>query len=250
MAMLTVDHIGKSFGGLRVLSDVTFDVNEGEVVGLIGPNGAGKTTLFNVITGFLTPNHGTVMFDGRDITRLAPNARVRAGLVRTFQKSMVFPDLSLRENIALAVRARNSAGYRLRPAARELAEADATADALLARARLGERAGDKVCNLSYGDQRIVDVLISLAMAPRLLLLDEPTAGLAREEGERLIEIVRQHDSRTAIVLIAHDLDIVFGTSNRVAVLDLGRMIAFDTPAAIRAHAGARAAYLGALAEAT
>ena len=137
MAMLTVDNIGKSFGGLRVLSDVTFDVNEGEVVGLIGPNGAGKTTLFNVITGFLTPNHGTVMFDGRDITRLAPNARVRAGLVRTFQKSMVFPDLSLRENIALAVRARNSAGYRLRPAARELAEADATADALLARARLG-----------------------------------------------------------------------------------------------------------------
>ena len=250
MAMLTVDNIGKSFGGLRVLSDVTFDVNEGEVVGLIGPNGAGKTTLFNVITGFLTPNHGTVMFDGRDITRLAPNARVRAGLVRTFQKSMVFPDLSLRENIALAVRARNSAGYRLRPAARELAEADATADALLARARLGERTDDKVCNLSYGDQRIVDVLISLAMAPRLLLLDEPTAGLAREEGERLIEIVRQHDSRTAIVLIAHDLDIVFGTSHRVAVLDLGRMIAFDTPDAIRAHAGARAAYLGALAEAT
>jgi branched-chain amino acid transport system ATP-binding protein len=248
--MLSVEHIGKAFGGLRVLEDVSFEVLEGEAVGLIGPNGAGKTTLFNVVTGFLTPNRGSVRFAGTDITRSKPSARVRAGLVRTFQKSMVFPDLPVRENIALAIRAKSDNGYRWRSPAAALAEADARADALLARARLDGRGDDKVGTLSYGDQRIVDVLISLAMAPKLLLLDEPTAGLAKEEGDRLIELVRNHDGRTAIVLIAHDLDVVFGACDRVAVLDLGRLIAFDTPAGIRAHAGARAAYLGALAEAS
>lgn len=246
--MLSVENVGKAFGGLRVLDDVSFDVAPGEAVGLIGPNGAGKTTLFNVITGFLTPSHGTVHFAGTDITRSRPNSRVGAGLVRTFQKSMVFPDLSVRENIALAVRARAGAGYRWRSSRAALAEANDAADALLASAKLDDRGDDRVCNLSYGDQRVVDVLISLAMEPKLLLLDEPTAGLAKEEGERLIALVRGNNRCTAIVLIAHDLDIVFGVCDRVAVLDLGRLIAFDTPAGIRAHAGARAAYLGALAE--
>ncbi|QCI69406.1 ABC transporter ATP-binding protein [Phreatobacter stygius] len=248
--MLAIDGVAKAFGGLRVLVDVSFAVGRGETLGLIGPNGAGKTTLFNVITGFLSPDRGGVRFAGTDIVGMKPDQRVRAGLVRTFQKSMVFPELSARENIALAARARRGAGYRWRSSASVTAEADGAAEALLGRARLGHRADEKVGNLSYGDQRIVDVLISLAMAPKLLLLDEPTAGLARQEAERLVELVRNHDDEVAIILIAHDLDIVFGACDRVAVLDLGRLIAIDTPAGIRAHAGAQAAYLGTLAEAS
>jgi branched-chain amino acid transport system ATP-binding protein len=246
--ILSVEHIGKAFGGLRVLNDVSFEVATGETIGLIGPNGAGKTTLFNIVTGFLTPNRGIIRFAGADITGSRPDLRAGAGLVRTFQKSMLFPDLSVRENIALAVRARAGLGYRWRSSHATLAAANATADALLSGTSLDGRGDIKVFKLSYGDQRIVDVLISLAMEPKLLLLDEPTAGLAKEEGERLIALVRGYDRRTAIVLIAHDLDIVFTACDRVAVLDLGRLIAFDTPAGIRAHAGARTAYLGSLAE--
>lgn len=243
-AILRISRVAKAFGGLHVLQDVSFNVHEGECFGLIGPNGAGKTTLFNVITGFLAPDGGRVEFAGADVTRASPAQRVRSGLVRTFQKSMVFPDLAVRENLALAVRARHDTGYGWWRSAGALGRADEEAMAILSRAGLHVRADLPVCALSYGEQRIVDVLISYAMAPRLLLLDEPTAGLSKGEGEHLIDIVRNLDTRTATILIAHDLDIVFAVCDRVAVLDLGRLIACDTPAAIRAHAGAQAAYLG------
>ncbi|MGH7077475.1 MAG: ABC transporter ATP-binding protein [Acetobacteraceae bacterium] len=249
-AILSVERIGKAFGGLRVLTDVSFQVHEGETVGLIGPNGAGKTTLFNIVTGFLAPDRGTVGFAGIDIRRQKPNQRARDGLVRTFQKSLVFPELSVRENIALAARARAGTGYCWRSATQAIGDANDRADALLFRAQLSGRGNDKVSRLSYGDQRIVDILIAMAMAPKLLLLDEPTAGLAKAEGEHLIELVRGHDHRTALLLIAHDLDLVFSACDRVGVLDLGRLVALDAPAAIRANPEARAAYLGALAEAS
>lgn len=241
--ILKIENIGKAFGGLKVLTDVNLTVNAGEFIGLIGPNGAGKTTLFNVVTGFLTPSHGKVSFAGSDITRAKPHQRVQAGIVRTFQKSMVFSDLTVLENLALAVRALEE-GYGWWRSGKGIARADARANAVLTRAGMQRHAQKIVSSLSYGEQRIVDVLVSLAMEPRLLLLDEPTAGLSKSEGDQLIEVIRATGSGTSVILVAHDLDIVFSVCDRVAVLDLGRMIACDTPAAIRAHEGAQAAYLG------
>lgn len=242
--VLSVENVSKSFGRLRVLSDISLDLHQGETLGLIGPNGAGKTTLFNIITGFLKPTAGSMTCLGRDITHLTPEQRVRHGLVRTFQKSMVFPDLSVRENIALAVRARRSSGYRWWGTAREIAVANEQAEALLGRSGLKAEADGTVRNLSYGKQRMVDILVALALEPRLLLLDEPTAGLAREEADRFLRMIRLHDSRASVILIAHDLDVVFSSCERIAVLAHGELIAVDAPLAIRRHAGVRAAYLG------
>jgi branched-chain amino acid transport system ATP-binding protein len=247
--VLTLAGVSKSFGALSVLTDIGLDVFPGETLGLIGPNGAGKTTLFNVITGFLRPDRGEVRFHGEDLRRQRPEKRVQAGLVRTFQKSMVFPTLNARENLALAIRARDKAGMGWWNTARSLREADAEAENLLARAGLRRLADAPVGSQSYGEQRMIDILISVALRPALLLLDEPTAGLAYEEGERLLKLVRLHDTGTSVILIAHDLDVVFGTCDRVAVLNLGCLVAVDTPAAIRRHDGVRAAYLGTLAEA-
>ena len=243
--VLAIEGVAKSFGGLKVLSDVSVTLGQGECLGLIGPNGAGKTTLFNIVTGFLTPDHGRIAFDGEDISWARPDVRVRAGLVRTFQKSMAFPELSVRENLALAARSQAQQGYGWFGSRKAVMAADEAADVLLTRAGLIERSELPVAALSYGEQRIVDVLISLAMRPRVLLLDEPTAGLSRAEGKHLIEVVCTLGADLSTVLIAHDLDIVFGVCDRVAVLDLGRLIACDTPDAIKAHEGAQAAYLGA-----
>ena len=247
--ILSVEGISKSFGELRVLTDVTFDVQPGETLGLIGPNGAGKTTVFNVITGFLRPDGGTVRFRDQALGHLEPAARVRAGLVRSFQKSMIFPALSVRENIALAVRARRGIGTGWWGKGNVAKAADVEAEQILDRAGLLRDASEPVGRLSYGEERMVDILISLAMQPALLLLDEPTAGMAKEEGERLLSLVRHHDASTSVILIAHDLDIVFSTCDRIAVLDLGRLLAVDTPAAIRSHEGVQRAYLGAAAAA-
>ncbi len=241
--LLRIENVGIAFGGLKVLTDVNLSMKEGEVMGLIGPNGAGKTTLFNIVTGFLSPSHGEVVFEGIRITQTRAAQRVRMGIVRTFQKSMVFPDLSVTENLALALRSRTD-GYSWWRSGAALAAADAKALEILRRAGMADRARRIVSSLSYGDQRIVDVLISLAMEPKLLLLDEPTAGLSKAEGEHLIEVIRALCGNTSLVLVAHDLDIVFSVCDRVAVLDLGRMIACDTPDGIRAHEGAQAAYLG------
>ncbi|MGR9202246.1 ABC transporter ATP-binding protein [Rhizobium leguminosarum] len=241
--ILAIENVGKAFGALKVLTDVNLTVNAGEFVGLIGPNGAGKTTLFNVVTGFLTPSHGKISFAGGDITHAKPHQRVRAGIVRTFQKSMVFPDLTVLENLALAIRALEH-GYGWWRSAKQIALADAQALDVLGRVGMQSHAYKAVSSLSYGEQRIVDVLVSLAMKPRMLLLDEPTAGLSKAEGDHLIEVIRATGTGTSIILVAHDLDIVFSVCDRVAVLDLGKMIACDTPAAIRAHEGAQAAYLG------
>jgi branched-chain amino acid transport system ATP-binding protein len=247
-AVLEVAGVSKSFGAFQALDDVSFELREGETLGMIGPNGAGKTTLFNVITGFLRPDAGSLRYAGEAIDHLPPAQRVSRGLVRTFQKAMVFPGLTVRENIAMAARQRAGHGLRLFGARRFQAEAEARADQLVAGSGLARRGGERMSDLSYGEQRIVDVLISLALEPRVLLLDEPTAGLARGEADRLLEIVRNHDARSSVVLIAHDMEIVFAACDRIAVLNLGRMLCVGTPEAVRADPSVRAAYLGALAD--
>jgi len=247
-ALLRITDVAKSFGASRVLESVSLDVRAGETLGLIGPNGAGKTTLFNIVTGFLRADTGTVLFEGRELGAMPPPARARLGLVRTFQKSLVFPTQSIRRNVAMAVRAQGSGAYRWWGGRAAHAQADAAAQALIDGCALAGCGDELVADLSYGEQRIVDMLIALAQSPRVLLLDEPTAGLSTEEAAQLLALVRQHHAQTAVVLIAHDIDVVFRECDRIAVLDLGQLIAVDTPEVIRQHPGVRAAYLGALAE--
>ena len=246
-ALLEAEGIGKRFGSFQALSDVSLTVAEGETLGLIGPNGAGKTTLFNIITGFLPPDAGQLRFGGAPLGRLPPAKRAARGLVRTFQKAMVFPELSLRENLAMAARQRDGQGLRWLGAAACHRAAEARVDRLLAESGLPRRGDERMADLSYGEQRMADLLMALALEPRLLLLDEPTAGLSGAEAERLLGLVRRHDARTAIVLIAHDIDIVMGHCDRIAVMHLGRLLRTGTPREVREDAAVKAAYLGNLA---
>jgi branched-chain amino acid transport system ATP-binding protein len=245
--VLELRGIGKRFGAFTALDDVGFAVGEGEAVGLIGPNGAGKTTLFNVITGFLRPDAGRVAFAGQAIDHLAPARRVARGLARTFQTAMVFPGLTARENIAMAVRRHRGDGLRWLGAGRRAAEAEQIAARLLDQAGLSHRAGTLLRDMSHGERRIIDALMPLALAPRLLLLDEPTAGLTEAEAARLMDILRRNHAGTALLLVAHDMDIVFGHCDRVVVMALGRVIRSGIPAAVREDAEVRRAYLGAAA---
>ncbi len=246
--VLQLAGVAKAFGAARVLDDVSLSLHAGETLGLIGPNGAGKTTLFNLITGFLQADAGTVTYLGQPLHKASPAERARQGLVRTFQKSMVFPSLSVRRNIAMAVRAQRGTAYRWWGGGAAHAHADEAASQLVDGSVLAGRGDTRVADLSYGEQRIVDMLIALAQSPRVLLLDEPTAGLSVDEASALLALTRAHHADTAVVLIAHDLDVVFRECDRIAVLDLGRLIAIDTPDAVRQHPAVRSAYLGALAD--
>lgn len=245
-AILELRGIGKRFGAFAALGDVSFDVRAGEAVGLIGPNGAGKTTLFNVITGFLRPDSGSIRFEGQAIDGLDPARRVARGLARTFQTAMIFPVLTARENIAMAVRQGAGDGLRWFGGARARATAAEAAARLLEDAGLRHRAETPLHDMSHGERRIVDALIPLALSPRLLLLDEPTAGLTRAESDRLLDILRRNHPATALLLVAHDLDVVFGHCERVVAMELGQVIRVGTPAEVREDAEVRRAYLGAV----
>ncbi|MBW6398779.1 ATP-binding cassette domain-containing protein [Roseomonas sp. HJA6] len=242
--ILALSGVGKRFGAFAALTDIGFEIGEREAVGLIGPNGAGKTTLFNVITGFLPPDAGSIRFAGQDLRGMPPTRRVARGMARTFQTAMVFPGLTARENIAMAVREHAGDGLRWFGGGRGTAAADDTAARLLAEAGLGHRADTPLRDLSHGERRIVDALMPLALSPRLLLLDEPTAGLTRAESDRLLDMLRRHHPGTALLLVAHDIDIVFGHCARVVVMELGRVIRVGTPDEVRADADVRRAYLG------
>ncbi|GAA5231516.1 ABC transporter ATP-binding protein [Verticiella sediminum] len=243
--VLQLDAVDKRFGEVDVIRGVSLDVRAGECLGLIGPNGAGKTTLFNLISGFLAPSGGAVRYLGRDASGLDVAQRARLGLVRTFQKSLLFGSMNVRRNLALAVLARAGTGYRWWRGRAALHEAEARADDWLARSPLAGLGEQPLAALSYGQQRLVDVLVGLAQEPRVLLLDEPTAGLSAGESEQLAALLAEQRGRFAMVLISHDVDIVFRLCERIAVLDLGQLIALDTPARVRRHDAVRAAYLGA-----
>ena len=241
---LQLGSIGRAFNGVPVLEHIDLDVAPGAMLGLIGPNGAGKTTLFNILSGFVSADSGSLRLDGQDIGRMSPRARSRAGVVRTFQKSLVFPSLTVRDNVAMALRAAAGTGYRWWGGPSARLAADTQARALLGQSGLAARIDALAADLSYGEQRLLDIVIALAQTPRVLLLDEHTAGLSQAEAQQVLGLVSAHRADAAVVLISHDIDIVFGVCERVAVLDLGRLIAIDTPAAIRADARVLSAYLG------
>jgi branched-chain amino acid transport system ATP-binding protein len=244
--LLRLDHVSRHYGTLKAVDDVTFDMAAGELRAVIGPNGAGKTTFFNLISGFVPPTRGEVWFDGADITRQAAVRRVERGIVRTFQITEVLPDLSVFENIRIGVE--TAAGLNPRPwipRARRAA-IDARVDELIRIVDLGGKARRTVGELAHGDQRVVEVAMALSLNPRLLLLDEPTAGMGDTETEHMVELIgRLHKEQgVSILFIEHDMDIVFGIAQRVTVLDQGRVLADGTPDAIAADPKVRVAYLG------
>jgi branched-chain amino acid transport system ATP-binding protein len=243
-AVLSVDRLSKRFGAMTVSDDVHLSVAPGEFHALIGPNGAGKTTLIHQITGVLVPDDGRIHFNGTDVTRLSLHRRARLGLARSFQITAIIGTLTALENVALAVQARSGSSYRfLRPVASERALNDSAMHAL-SQVGLTARAGVVAGRLSYGEKRSLELAIALALEPKLLVLDEPLAGTGREEGLRLIEILRGLKGRYPILMVEHDMHAVFQLADRVTVLVYGKVIACDVPATVRADQAVRVAYLG------
>ncbi len=246
MSFLKVDAVAKNFGSLVALRDVSLEVEPGELRAIIGPNGAGKTTFFNLISGFFAPSAGTISFDGRDVTRLPAHRRVALGMARTFQVTEVFPELSVIENVLIAVEV--ASGHRLSPWLGRSAQRAlrARVDEMLALAGLGPKAERLVGELSHGDQRAAEIAMALALRPRLLLLDEPTAGMGDQETYEITRLIRRlhQDAKLTIVLIEHDMRVIFHLADRISVLDQGRLLAEGTPAEIAANGAVQAAYLG------
>ena len=251
MATLRVEDLAVEFGGVAALAGVSFEVRPGTITSLIGPNGAGKTTAFNAITGYLRPRRGRVSWDDTLLTGSRPCEVARRGIVRTFQKTSVFPALSVRDNVMVGLhlrgRARVLAILLGRRAVRdEETRLAAEAEAVMALVGLEHRRDAVAGALPYGEQRLVELAVALAARPRLLLLDEPGAGMTGGEKERLIERIRGlRDGGMTVLLVEHDMRLVMGISDTVIVLNHGRVIAEGAPAAIQSHPDVIRAYLGA-----
>lgn len=242
--LLTVKGLTKRYGSLLVTDDVYLEIMPGEAHALIGPNGAGKTTLIHQLAGTLRPDSGSIALGGEEFTALPMDARVRKGLARSFQITSILPGYTVLENVALAVQARSGSSFRFfRPVATETSLNEA-AMAALARVGLDHRATARAGLLSHGEKRLLEIAIAIATAPKILLLDEPLAGLGKEESKAAIQLLSRLKSELTMVLVEHDMDAVFALATRVSVLVYGRIIATGTPAEIKANAQVRAAYLG------
>jgi branched-chain amino acid transport system ATP-binding protein len=241
--LLRVSSLAKSFGALRATDGVDLEVREGETLAVIGPNGAGKTTLIGQLAGNLTPDAGEIRFAGEDITRLRAPQRALKGLARSFQITSVFPEFTALENVALAVQAQSGRTGFWRPAMQDPALMDPARDRLK-EVGLLERSAIPAVNLSHGEHRQLEVAMALAGRPRLLLLDEPMAGMGSEESQRMIALLGGLKSRQTMILVEHDMDAVFRLADRIAVLVYGRVIATGSPQEIKANDEVRRAYLG------
>jgi len=244
--VLAVEDLSKRFGRIEVLREVTLSIARGERVALIGPNGAGKSTLFNLLSGREAASAGRIWLEGRCIDGLRPYQISRLGLARSFQVSHLFPRLSVFDNLRCAMFWSLGLGYSCwRPLSR-LRELNRRAEALLARLQLESRRDEAAANLSYAEQRALEIGVTVAGGAQLILLDEPTAGMSRSETARCIELIRELTVGKTLLLVEHDMGVVFGLADRIAVLAQGELIAFGTPAEIRADARVQQAYLGAL----
>jgi branched-chain amino acid transport system ATP-binding protein len=246
VSLLEVENVSRHFGSLVAVRNVSMSVEDGELRAVIGPNGAGKTTFFNLISGFLAPTAGRILFDQQNITNLLPARRVWRGIARTFQVTEIFPELTVRENLRIAVEV--AAGYRLRPWISRHADAEISTRVtdLSDKGGLADREDRSVGELSHGDQRATEIMMALALNPRLLLLDEPTAGMGDQETYNITRLIRQlhQDHKLSIVLIEHDMRVVFHLADRIMVLAEGMMLAEGTPQEIAVNEAVQAAYLG------
>jgi branched-chain amino acid transport system ATP-binding protein len=242
--VLRLDAVSKRFGGLVVTDDVSLDVMPGELHAIIGPNGAGKTTLINEISGLLTVDSGSIVFSGVDITTLPAHARAAAGLARCFQITSVLPTFSARENVALAAQARDGSSFRFFGRADDEAKLNARALAALDEVGLGARAEVPAGPLSHGEKRALELAIAIAIEPKLLLLDEPMAGTAHDETAMISALLLRLKGRFPMLLIEHDMNVVFSLADRVSVMVYGRILASGAPETIRTDPKVVAAYLG------
>ena len=242
--MLEVRGLSKSFAGFRAVSDVDLAVAEGEIAAVIGPNGAGKSTLFSLITGHLRPTAGSVFVNGRDITGVAPYKICGMGLGRSFQRTNIFPKLTVLENVRAALLAHRGQGPNFWSRANRLCRGEA--EALLASVGLAGQAHAVAGTLSYGNQKQLELGIALASDPKILLLDEPTAGISASETHETIALIERiaRERRLTLLFTEHDMAVVFSIAQRIAVMHQGRVIAHGNPTAVRANAQVRRVYLG------
>ncbi len=241
MNVLSVQGLTWAVGGTKIVDDVSFDVADGEFVAVIGPNGAGKTSLFNLISGLIRPTSGSVTLDGVDLGSAPPHRRARLGLGRTFQTSSVFPALTVRENVRIAAASRGSC-LRLWRRAPDFPSADAALDDVGLAGRSSEIAG----TLSHGDKRKLELAVLLATEPRIMLLDEPMAGVATGEVPALTDLIRTiHRAGRPVLMVEHHMEVLLGLADRVAVMHHGALLAIDTPSAVMADETVQQAYVGA-----
>ncbi|MBX3531389.1 MAG: ABC transporter ATP-binding protein [Rhizobiaceae bacterium] len=236
--LLSTRGLSRSFGGLKAVDGVDFDLPAGEIRAVIGPNGAGKTTFVSLVSGRIAPTAGRIVFDGTDVTRLPAHRRVGLGIAYTFQITSIYAALSVADNVALAAQ-RSAGGAALKRAV----------DEALTRVGLRDRASELAGNLAYGHQRLLEVAMGLALKPRLLILDEPTQGLSDAEIDGFVQLVREIAKGATVMLIEHNMAVVMALADRITVMDQGRVIAEGAPDAIRADPAVQAAYLGAPQEA-
>jgi len=244
--ILATEQLGLDIGGATIVADVSLEVADGEFLGVIGPNGAGKTSLFNLISGLRRATTGRIRLAGEDITARAPFSRTRLGLGRTFQVSNVFPLLSVRENVRLASEARLGGALRLWRRAEGVREALERADWALGRVGLGRRARAAAGSLSHGDKRRLELAMVLAGDPRVILLDEPMAGVSVENVHELVDLIRtvHAEEGKTVLMVEHHIEVVTGLADRIAVMHHGRLLACDTPEAIMRNAAVQEAYVG------
>jgi branched-chain amino acid transport system ATP-binding protein len=242
--LLEIEGLAKRFGGVVAADGISLTLQAGELHAIIGPNGAGKSTLIAQLTGEIAPDSGYIRFDGEDITAVPAYRRSQLGLARSFQVTTLFPDFTAIDNVALCVQAHSGHSFRFWRNARSETELRDRAKAALQRVGLADRAATVVGDLSHGERRQLEIAMALAARPRMLLLDEPMAGMGPEESARLVRLLQALKGEVTVLLIEHDMDAVFALADRISVLVYGRIIATGGPAAIRADAAVREAYLG------
>ncbi|MRG72243.1 ATP-binding cassette domain-containing protein [Alphaproteobacteria bacterium HT1-32] len=244
MALLRIEDLRKSFGGVTATDNVNLDVTENEIHAIIGPNGAGKTTLISQLSGEQYPDSGRIIFDGRTITRSTAYRRSHLGLARSFQITSVFQSMTVLQNVALAVQAHSGHSFRFWKAAGQDPELTGPAEQALARVGLTDRRQDLVSNLSHGEKRQLEIAMALATSPKMLLLDEPMAGMGPEESQRMVQVLQSLKGEKTMLLIEHDMDVVFALADRISVLVYGQIIASGSPEEVRNDDAVKRAYLG------